>query len=202
MLEFLNTIAPFVQMASGVMGQRATSKAAARGNAPTAAEIQYNNIVQELMNPDSPLLKRLSEKDRQSAIDAFQGQIRTMQTADRRNVALGRQPTFFNPERADEAVSFLTSRAMGPMGAGADELARNRLVQASTGYQNLMPTQQARLNSQTDEAKRLAAYRSEVPNQIIDVLRGMVSQRSLTNPQSRDMGPINWNQQLPSIYRG
>lgn len=190
---------PLMNLAAGFIGQRNANKAITKNNVPTAAELEHNKIIQELMNPDSPLLKRLSERDRQSALEAFQGQIRTMQTADRRNTAMGRQPTFFNPERADEAVSFLTSRAMGPMGAGADELARNRILQAATGYRQMMPAQQGRLDTRMQQGVSNAAYTTALPNQISEILRslGVGGQQ-----QSRDMGPIIWNDQLPSIHRG
>lgn len=191
---------PLMNMAAGFIGQRNANKAVTRNNVPTAAEGQYNKIIQELMNPDSPLLKRLSERDRQSAIEAFQGQIRTMQTADRRNTAMGRQPTFFNPERADEAVNFLTSRAMGQMGAGADKLARDRILQAATGYQSLMPAQQGRLDTRMQQGVSNAAYTTKLPNQISDILRSLggggqgqqLTNNYINRPAQEVFGNIYW----------
>ena len=203
MLEFLNTIAPFVQMASGVMGQRKNDKIIRQSNVATAGETQANELYKALLDPNSPILRGLSDEARKRALEDFQSQIRTMQGADRRSVSMGRTPTFFNPERADEAVSFLTSRGMPQLGALADQHARNRIIEAATGFRQAVPQEVARQTLGRQNAVSNSTYQAGIPNQIIDLLRGMSNQgRTVTNPQSRDMGPINWNQQLPSIYRG
>jgi len=194
-LSFLDTIGPIASLVGQIVGQRKASQAVTRGNVPTQAETQQNALYQALLDPNSPLLARLSEQARTEGMAGLQSGIRERQLADRREVAMGRTPTFFNPERADEAVSFLTSRGLPQLNALAQEQAQNKIIRAATGYSGLQGAQQDRLRTTMQQGVSNASYGSQIPQQILDILKG------LNQPQVPNYGP-NYGPQLPSVYRG
>lgn len=194
-LSFLDSIGPIANLIAGIRGQKQANSAITQSNVPTQAETQQNALYQALLDPNSPLLASLSEQDRVKNLEGFQSQIRAMQLADRRGQAMGRAPTFFNPERADEAVSFLTSRGLPQLNALAQEQAQNRIIRAATGYSTMQPAQADRLNTTMQQGVSNASYGSQIPKQILDILKG------INQPQTPNYGQ-NYGPQLPSVYRG
>lgn len=191
----LNTVSPLVELVGHIAGQKKANAAFKQYNHPTKGEVQANALYQALLDPDSPLVNRLYEEEKSGLLDDFQSQIRTMQNADRRSAAAGRTPTFFNPERADEAISFLTSRGLPQVSALADQQARNRILDSARGFSGMVPAQTNRQDLNRDQALSRAASRQQIPTQIMDMLRGLISP-----PQ----GPTRTGQPIqsfnPNIY--
>lgn len=202
MLEFLNQVTPLVSLIANMRGQKQASQAITRGNVPTEAETQQNALYQALLDPNSPLLRRLAEQDRATNLEGLQSGIRERQLADRREVSMGRAPTFFNPERADEAVSFLTSRGLPQMNALAQEQAQNRIIRAATGYSSMQPAQQGRLNTAMQQGVSNASYGSQIPPQILEILKSLGQSQGPQYDPRMVAKPAPYGPQLPIVWRG
>ena len=196
---FLDVLGPAAKLYGEVRGQKQANQAINQSNVPTQAEAQQNALYQALLDPNSPLLRRLVEQDRATNVADLQTGIRERQLADRRAQALGRSPTFFNPERADEAVSFLTSRGLPQANALAQETAQNKIIRAATGYSGMQRGQQDRLNTSMQQGVGNAAYQSGIPQRIIDILNGKGGQSGqpvtagyVNRPAQEVFGNINW----------
>lgn len=184
-LGFLDSVSPLVKLISQLQGQRGANKAITQANVPTQAETDSNALYRALLDPNSPLMAHLTEQAKTDNLSGFQSQINEMQLADRRSASMGRAPTFFNPERADEAVSYLTSRGIPQMNALAGQQAQNRIVQAAGGISGFAPAQQGRQKIQMQQGVSNATSNSMIPDQIMKILQ-----------------QFGGGQQLPSVYRG
>ncbi len=184
-LGFLDQVSPWVNLISQLQGVKGANKAITQNNVPTQAETDSNALYKALLDPNSPLMAHLTEQAKSDNLSGFQSQINEMQLADRRAQSMGRSPTFFNPERADEAVSYLTTRGIPQMNAMAGQTAQNRIVQAAGGIAGFAPAQRARQTVQMQQGVSNATSNSMIPDQIMKLLQG-----------------IGGGQQLPSVYRG
>lgn len=195
----------FLNLAAGIYGQMQANKAVKKYNVPTAAETQSAQLYAALADPNSQLVQQFQKQEQEQGMAAFLSQLRSMQGADRRQQALGRSPTFFNPERADEAVSFLTSRGMPGIAANAKTAALNRILAAANGIQTNQGPQADRLKVAGGQAISNAAYipaavmkafgQTQQPQQqqsqdIQAQLNSMLGKPAPYGPQL----PIQWNQ--------
>ena len=167
----IKQISPLVSLISDMRGKNQAYGAARAGNVPSQAETQQNALYQALLDQNSPIMKQLVDQDRATNLADLQTGIRERQLADRREVSMGRRPTFFNPERADEAVSFLTSRGLAGANTLANQTAIQRLLSAASGFGNLQPAQVGRLKQGTETNISQASYGSTVPNRILEILQ-------------------------------
>lgn len=171
-LSFLDSVSPIVSLIGQIYGQNASNRAISKNNVATPAEKQSQALYAALADPNSPLLKQLTESQRADNLSGFQQQITEMQLADRRAGALGRSPTFFNPERADEAVSYLTSRGIPKLNEAAQSQAMQRILAAAGGQANAMPAQQNRQMINMQQGVSNANYASAIPEQLLNLFRG------------------------------
>lgn len=186
----------FLKLAGDIYGQRQANRAIKKYNVPTAAERQSAEMYAALADPNSPLLQQFAKQEQDANVSNFLTQIRSMQNADRRQQALGRAPTFFNPERADEAVSFLTSRGLPQMQQQARETAFNRILAAARGVQTNQAPQAGRQAVGMQTGVSNAAYRSTLPARIMDIFsqnRPPLTTGYYGGPAEDLYGPINWN---------
>ncbi len=177
-----DSLGSLVKLLGDLHGQSQANKIVRQGNVATAAETQQNALYQALLDPNNPMTQQLSAQDRANNLANFQRQISEMQLADRRSVNAGRVPTFFNPERADEAVSYLTSRGLPQMDALAQQQAQARILQAAQGIGGLQGAQQGRQNLAMAQGLSNSAQQQTLPTQILDILR------SIGGPQQTPMG--------------
>ena len=138
LFDFISSLAPIVGQ---IIGYNQAQKAVKKYNVPTASEKRSNALYEALLDPNSGLLNSLTQEERFSARESFLSQLRDMQLADRRSQSVGRAPTFFQPERADEAVNFLTSRGLPMLNAIAAQRAQERISGSAAGIRGLMPEQ-------------------------------------------------------------
>lgn len=196
-LSWLNTITPIVSLLSGLAGERKVAKAKASAYAQTPAEKSSAALLAALGNPNSPLLQQLTEQERQQNVADYLSSIRGMQQSDRRQVALGRRPTFFNPERADEALSFLTSRGIPKLNQASKENAIRRIAAAAGGYSGLINAQGQRQAGMATLKGSMAERQSELPTQLLSMIGGMSYSPQdafsiLGNPNVKQYNPISW----------
>lgn len=178
MLQFLVQAAPMI---AGLIGQNKANKAIKKNNVATPAEKQAQAIYAALADPNSQLFQQMADAEYADSLPAFQQHITEMQLADRRAQALGRSPTFFNPERADEAVSYLTSRGLPGLRTQAKSNAQTRLLNAASGYSQTIPYQVSRQRINRDNAIDNASYGSQLPQQIMNMFGGGVDPRWVGN---------------------
>lgn len=192
--SFLDTIGTI----AGLIGQHQSNRAVKQNNVATKGEKQSQALYAALADPNSPLLQQMSAQERNNNLSAFQQQITQMQLADRRAQSMGRSPTFFNPERADEAVSYLTSRGLPAINAQSKEQAMARILQAAQGMSGAVPQQANRNMINMQRGVSNASYNSQVPQQLLSAFGyGQQSAPMTLYPSAQD-----FNMQHPSIHWG
>lgn len=188
----MSDIGGLIKVVSELKGAKKASQVSQQTNIPTEAETQSNALMKELLNPNSPLLRQLTQASKQRSMADLQSQIRSMQMADRRNAAMGRPAVFFSPERADEAVSFLTSRSQNQMSAMAEQEAMNKILAAAQGMGQYAGPQAKRLEAERNRAIDLEAHRSRLPGRIFEGLQGLGGLFQQPSKPSTDSN-ILWN---------
>ena len=158
------------------------------------AEQYATQLLSEIARPDSELLERLQAEESEGMLDAFRSGIRSKTLAERRERALGRAPTYFDPERADETISFQLSRAMPQIRNLARQAAIQRIQQAATGVGGYAGAQEARTQRMFEaaEAGKIAeAQAREALPQNIDALRTGIEQfANIFRQPSRVVGGV------------
>lgn len=197
--SFLDAIGPIASLVGQLRGQSQANRAIKNNNVPTAAEKQSQALYAALADPNSPLLQQFTQQQKALNLDDFQRQIKEMQLADRRAGQMGRAPTFFQPERADEIVNYLTTRGMPQLNANAQSQAIQRITEAAQGIRGAQPAQAGRLNTNMQRQVSQAAYGSGIPERLVNLFTSGGQQQSpvtvpMTNDEwNRQHGNINWN---------
>lgn len=96
-----------------------------------AAETYAIGLLKALAQPGNSLIKSLAAEELQNLMAGQQSSIRSMVLADRRERSMGRAPVFFDPERADENISFQLSRGGAKYAQQAQENAIARIMKAA-----------------------------------------------------------------------
>lgn len=178
MLQFL---LPLVQAGATILSAVNQRKAAKIAQQPTAAEARSSELYDAILNPDSPTFKRLQDREQQSVAQDFLSQIRAMQLADRREASSGRRGTFFNPERADEAVSYMISRGLPAAQAQARNNVADRLAAVASGQRGLIDQQ---VNRQQAKISDLTAQPAAITSILREVQKLFPQQQDITwHPQ-------------------
>jgi hypothetical protein len=113
-------------------------------NVATPAENTSMALYKALLDPNSKIMANMTGQLRQQNLGDFQTQLQEMQLADRRAAANGHAATFFQPERADETVNYLTSRGLPQLNNLATQQAIQRIASAASGINGFAPAQTAR----------------------------------------------------------
>lgn len=193
-LSFLNNLAPILNLAGGIYGQMQSNKAINKYNVPTSVEKQSQALYAAMADPNSPLMQQYTQEAKNNNMADFLSQLRGMQNADRRQQSLGRSPTFFNPERSDEAMSFLTSRGLPQMNQMATQQAQQRILQAAGGIEHAQAPQEQRLQTGMMQGISNAGYQSQIPQQILDIFSQMQKPKPQYAMASSQYGPQQYNQ--------
>ncbi len=182
-------------MAGQLYGQYQANNAINRNNVPTAAETQSNALFQAALNPNSPQMQALTQQNRTMNLQTYQQQIQQMQMADARNRAMGRASTFFNPQTADQDISYLTSRGLAPMNALSQQQAQETLMGGAKGIQTNLQPQAGRLGTSMQQGVSNAQYQSNIPSQIMQLLQGFGGGQPTGQQQTPMVG--GYSQQVP-----
>lgn len=167
-------------------------------NEERAAEL-YN----ALLDPDNPIIKKLQTQYTQTNTANFLNAIREMQYADRRAQALGRAPTFFNPERADETVNYLVSRAAPKIAGEGLTTAQTLTEKAAGGLKGFTLPEMVRRESMQEAYNNYAVGQLSgvstpfaQAGKILEAIQGInIPQRQLDygSTYSNNLGWIDWN---------
>lgn len=102
-----------------------------RGASP---EEQYaQSLYKALAQPDNSLVNQLQGEEYQLLMNAINEGIQQKVLSDRREAAMGRRPTYFDPERADENISYQLTRGAPAALLQARQNAQNRITEAASG---------------------------------------------------------------------
>lgn len=113
---------------------------------PTPSEKQANSLFQALLDPNNSLVKQNTDINMQKGMQDFLMQLKQMQMLDARRGARGMRGTFFNPERADEVVNYLTTRGMPAIADKARTRAVDDIRSTASSLAGFAPVEQARIN--------------------------------------------------------
>ena len=195
MLNFLSALAPMIpDLVRNIAGNRSIN----RGNVPTGAERYSLPLLKALADPNSPILRNLAAQEQEGLMGGLQDSIQEQVLANRREMAMGRQPTLFNPERQDEAINYQLTRGGAAMHQQAQQNALQRIIQAVTGVGGYAPAQQDRQGIRMQQGISNAEFGGQSLEKILGAF-GIGGQRQtpLTRYSNRSaadtFGPINWN---------
>jgi hypothetical protein len=202
--SWLTRAIPFI---ADAVSARRQYGAVSKYNVQTPAEKQAFALYQALSDPNSPLLAQMAQEEEAQGASGLLSTIRAMQNADRRQGALGRQNTFFNPERADEAVDFLTSRGMPGIAQQAKQTAMDRILRSAQGMTGQIAPQAARQERALGQKMELIESQGKIPQQLLDIFsatRGPTPDQiskfyQPAKPGSstyfNNVGRVDWNRQ-------
>lgn len=128
---------------TGFLNQRRAEKQLSR---PLPAEQRVAEIAAILRDPDtSPLFKAQLAAEFESLMQPVQQNITMQRLADRRAMLRGQRPGFFNPERADENIDYLTSRGSQNIMSQARANVLRRLMDSAAEYRGVGEGERSRL---------------------------------------------------------
>lgn len=113
---------------------------------PTPSEQQANSLFQALLDPNNSLVKQNTDINIQKGMHDFLMQLKQMQMLDARRGARGLRGTFFQPERADEVVNYLTTRGMPAIADRARTQAVDDIRSTANSLKGFAPMEQERIN--------------------------------------------------------
>jgi hypothetical protein len=113
---------------------------------PTPSEAQASSLFQALLDPNNSLVKQNTDINMQKGMQDFLMQLKQMQMMDARRNARGTRGTFFQPERADEVVNYLTTRGMPAVAERARATAKNDINTVAQGLMGNALLEQIRMN--------------------------------------------------------
>lgn len=151
-------------------------------SAGASPEERYAISMQKaLAEPNNSYVKSIQDEEFQALMNAINQGIQGKVLSDRREAAMGRRPTFFDPERADENISYQLSRGAPQAMLQARENAFNRIAQAAGGVGSYAPAsekrQYARLGAQQDRMDYQSQAYPKMLQQIMQVFnRGQTGQ--------------------------
>jgi hypothetical protein len=194
-----NTVAPLVGPAQQILGAIRGPQMSSVPSVPTPqAETYVTGLLQQLADPNSRLLADLQAKEFGNLYDSFGGDIKRMQMADRRSQALGRDPTFFAPERRDEQVNYLMSRGAPQLQQQARQNALENILSA-TGVKGFAGAQAGRaLEYQKRQAKAMEDFAGQqqaaggLPGRIGTAVQGIEDIMDIFGKNRQDN--IIWNE--------
>jgi len=111
---------------------------------PTPSEAQANSLFQALLDPNNSLVKQNTDINLQKGMQDFLMQLKQMQMLDARRGVRGNRATFFQPERADEVINYLTTRGMPAIAENARNTAKTDIRNTAASLQGFAPMEQAR----------------------------------------------------------
>jgi hypothetical protein len=143
-----NSIAPVAsglgQLVNAIRGTKSIDRAFEQSQMPTAAEIEYNTLVDAITNPESARYKSTYDTQYKQGVDAFLRQLQLITQQSNRQLARGQRSSFFAPERADETINYLTTRGLPGVQAQAQEQTKDTLKTLANARVGVIPIQRQR----------------------------------------------------------
>jgi hypothetical protein len=141
--DFLGQAAPVAKGIGGLLDAFGVGRPK-MNYGPTASEAQANSLFQALLDPNNSLVRQNTDINMQRGMQDLLMQLKLMQMQGARGQARGIRNTFFNPERADETISYLTSRALPSITQQARTQATNDIRSAAESLKGFGDMEQKR----------------------------------------------------------
>lgn len=136
MIQFLPQIASLAQGAGSIMDLFGIGRPKTKVM-PTQGERQATSLLMALNDPNNSLVEQESQINLQRGMNDLLTVLKQQQMMDARRMGRGLRGTFYSPERADEAISFLTSRAIPNLSYGATQQAKSDIRQRAQDFLGL-----------------------------------------------------------------
>ena len=91
------------------------------------------------MDPNNPMIKRMTTDNTQAGINALLMQLKQQQMMDARRMGRNMRGTFYSPERADETINYLLTRGAPAIQENARLEAKNTMLGSAQGLQQVNP---------------------------------------------------------------
>lgn len=151
------------------------------------------SLYKAIADPNNSLVRSMTDSNIHTGMNALGMQLMEQQLADRREASMGRNPTFFDPERADQTIAYLTSRGAPAIAENAHVDAINQLLHAASGaggfagaqtgrYQNYMAAQGASKEAQLQNPSSTMMGRINTGIGSIDQILGALSKFGQSAP--------------------
>jgi len=114
---------------------------------PTPSEAEAISLYKSLLDPNNSLVKQKTDINLQKGMLDFLMQLRQMQMLDARRGSRGMRGTFFQPERADETINYLTTRGLPTIALQAREKAEGDIRNTANSLMGVIPIEQSRINA-------------------------------------------------------
>jgi len=131
---------------------------------PSAEEQYAQSIYKALADPNNSLVKQTQDAEYQDLMNAINQGIQGKVLSDRREAAMGRRPTYFDPERADESISYQLSRGAPAALLQAKQNARTNLTSAATGVGGYSEAADKRTTGRLGARQDYLDYQRERPS--------------------------------------
>lgn len=105
------------------------------------------SLLMALNQPNNSLVQQESQADLQKGMGDILSVLKQQQMMDSRRMGRGLRGTFYSPERADEAMSYLTSRMLPNLSYAATQNARNNIRSRAQDFLGLGQAQGERDNT-------------------------------------------------------
>jgi hypothetical protein len=165
---------------------------------PSPAEAYSISMQKALADPNNSLVKQLQGEEYQMLMNAINQGIQGKVLSDRREAALGRRPTFFDPERADENISYQLSRGAPAAALQARTNVMDRILQAARGVGSFSGEQSGRYQSSlnamgTDYLRRYGEGSQPQTNTVQKILKTIQDLSASLGRTGGIAGPVMTN---------
>lgn len=143
MLQYLPMVSSLAQGAGSLMDLFGVGKPKQRVAAPEGERLA-TSLLMALNDPNNSLVQQESQSHLQKGMNDILTVLKQQQMMDARRMGRGLRGTFYSPERADEAMSYLTSRALPNLSYAANQTARNDIRQRANDFLSLGGNQNTR----------------------------------------------------------
>lgn len=181
-----NSIAPMAnnlgQLVNAIRGTRSMDKAFAAYQQPTAAEQEYATLIDAISNPESARYKSMYGTQYNRGVDEFLKQLQLITQQSNRQLARGQRSAFFDPERMDERINYLTTRGLPGIQSEAEKQAKSTLATLADAQAGLMPVQRQRKQDAFTFAQSKGVQQASNPlgafGSVLRALQGLQQQQS------------------------
>lgn len=157
MLQYLPMLASVAQGAGSIMDLLGVG-APKRKYSMSPSQQQAASMLLALNQPNNSLVEQETQQNMQKGMQDFLMQLKQMQMLDARRMGRGVRPTFFNPERADETVNYLTTRGLPAMTEAARNKARSDIAGRAQTLSGIGDAEQKLANQKYSDSRQKYDY--------------------------------------------
>lgn len=193
----MNSITPFLQGISSIVDMFRPSASDKAYKQALALQQEPAALYRAIMDPDNPMLKRMTTDNTQAGINALLMQLKQQQMMDVRRGGRGLRGTFYNPERADETINYLLTRGAPAIQENARLEAKNTMLGSAQGLNQVNPM----TGSMITARGAVQDASGGLSNKLGQLSKGIQQLTNIFNPQQdgiQNTPQLPWFQQVQS----